>query len=143
MATAVQNSHEPSATSLVSGIVNDFQDLIKQQLQLTRQEILEDLRKAKEGAQLYSVGVGALVLGALALVPALAHLLHWATSPAGSDPASLPLWACFLLVAVVFGAAGGVLLWLGDTRFKEMNTLTNNPATEAMKENLDWVAGKK
>jgi len=143
MATAVHNSQEQSATSLVSGIVDDFQALVKQQLQLTRQEILEDLRKAKEGALLYSVGVGILVLGALALVPGLAHLLHWATSPAGTDPASLPMWACYLILAAVFGISGGVLVWWGDTRFQAINPLDNNPATEAMKENLDMFAGKK
>jgi len=144
MATAFQHpSTEQSTTSLVSGIVSDFQDLVKQQLQLTRQEIIEDIRKAKEGAWLYSIGVGTLVLSAIPIVFALVYLLHWATSPAGNDPASIPLWGCYAIVGIVLAAIGGVMTWQGMIKFEAMNPLTHNPATEALKENVEWATGRK
>ena len=50
MATEVQNQSEQSVAALVGGIVGDVQDLIKQQLELTRKEIEADLRKTREAA---------------------------------------------------------------------------------------------
>jgi hypothetical protein len=141
----MQNSpaKEQSTTTLVSGIVDDFQKLVKQQLQLTKQEILQDFHKAKEGVWLYTFGIGMLVIAAIPLVFALVHLLHWATSPSGTDPASVPLWGWFAIVGAVLAIAGGVLAWLGETKFQSMNPLDHNPATEAMKENVDWATGQK
>ena len=52
MPVEVQDHSETSATSLVSGIIDDVQNLVKQQFQLTRREIEQDLRKSKDGVVL-------------------------------------------------------------------------------------------
>jgi len=142
MATEVQNRSEPSVSSLVSGIVTDLQDLIKQQLQLTRREIEEDFRKTKEAASLFALGAGICFLGAITLCFMLAHLLHWLTSQPGLDPAALPLWASFGIVGLVFVVIGGGLAYAGRQKFKSVNPM-QNPATEALKENVQWLTTPK
>jgi len=141
MATDFHSSTEQSATSLVSGIVEDFQNLVKQQLKLTRVEILEDLRKAKEAALMFIVGIGVTALGGFASLFALAHLLHWATGPSGMDPASLPLWACYGIISVIFLGAGAFCAWMGSGALQSIRPL-DNPASEALKQNVEWATNQ-
>ena len=44
-----QTGSEPTVTSLLSGIVNDAQELIKQQLDLFKHELKDDVKRAKKG----------------------------------------------------------------------------------------------
>jgi len=142
MATEVQQHSEPSLSSLVSGIVNDIQDLVKQQLQLTRREIEADLRKSKEAASLLALGLGIAFLGAIPFCLMLVHLLHWLTSPPPADPAGLPLWACHGLVGVLLLIVGGSLAAVGRNKLNTVHPL-DNPATEALKENVQWLTKPK
>jgi len=147
MATEVQNHPEQqSLTSLVSGIVTDFQDLVKQQLQLTRREIEADLRKTREAASLWALGLGVVLLGAITLCLMLAHLIHWlalpATAAAAYDPASIPLWACYLIVSAVLLGSGLCLVLAGKKKMEAVHPL-DNPATQALKENVQWLSTPK
>jgi hypothetical protein len=142
MATEVQNRSEPSLSSLVSGIVGDVQDLVKQQLQLTRQEIEEDLRKTRDAAAFYLLGLGICFLGAISLCLMLAHLLHWLTGPHGIDPASFPLWACYGVVGATLVVIGGGLACMGRQKLKAVHPMENQ-ATQALKENVQWLTNPK
>jgi hypothetical protein len=142
MATEVRNCTEPSMTTLVSGIVSDMQDLVKQQLLLTRREIEEDLRKTTEAASLFAWGTGFVLLGAITLCLMLSNLIHWLASPPGMDPAAFPLWACHGVVGAVLLVLGGVLMGVGRQRLKTVHPL-ENPATEALQENVQWLTTPK
>jgi len=142
MATEVQNRSEQSLSSLVGGIASDVQDLIKQQFQLTRREIEEDLRKGKEAALFLALGAAVAFLGAIALCLMVVHLMHWLSSPVGTDPAVLPLWACHAIVGVALFAIGGIIAYAGQQKLKSVNPL-HNPATEALKENVQWLTTPK
>jgi len=142
MTTEVQNRSEPSMTSLVSGIVSDMQDLVKQQLLLMRREIEEDLRKSAEAASIFALGAGFLLLGAIPLCLMLVYLIHWVASPPGTDPASFPLWACHGVVGAVLLVIGGVLMGVARQKMKSVNPL-QNPATEALQENVQWLTTPK
>jgi len=142
MATEVQNRSEPSLSSLVGGIVNDVQDLIKQQLQLTRKEIEDDLRKTRDAAVLFGVGIGISLLSAISFCLMFAHLLHWLTAPHGTDPAAFPLWACHGVVGAALVIIGGVLVCTGKQKMKAVDPL-HNPATQALKENVQWMTNPK
>jgi hypothetical protein len=137
MAVETQDHPQPTTTSLVSGIIDDVQNLVKQQFQLTRREVEQDLRKSKEAAQLYAVGVGMLLLACVEMCLMAAYLLHWATSPAGSDPASIPLWACHAIVGAVLGVIGYMTMSAGSKRFETIDPL-NGPTADALKDNLEW-----
>jgi len=138
MASDLHASPEQSTTTLVSGIIEDFEHLVKQQMELIRQEIVNDLHKARQAAVSLAIGAGVIFLAAVALFFALIHLLHWATGPAGMDPAWLPLWACYGIVGCVLGVTGGVLLTTAVLKLQSINPL-HNPATEGLKENVEWA----
>jgi hypothetical protein len=143
MATEVQPPPtDQSLSSLVTGIVSDFQDLIKQQLLLTRKEIEADLRKTREAASLWVAGLVTLLLGGFTGCLMLAHLIHWLASPAPADPAAVPLWVCFLIVFAVLGPAGWFLTLAGSKKFLAVHPL-ESPASEALKENVKWLTNQK
>jgi len=145
MATEVQNHTDTnSVAALVSGIVTDVQDLIKQQLHLTRKEIEADFRKTREAASLLVIGLGVAFFGGFAFCLMLAHLIHFLAIPAGvvKDPATIPLWGCYGIVAAVFLVAGGGMAFAGKKKFDSFNPLPDESA-QVLKENIEWIANKK
>jgi hypothetical protein len=142
MATEAEAPPKPEVAPLVRGIVNDLGDLLQQQLKFARAEIRNDMRKTWDVTQLFGVGavVGLLGLGVLAFT--LAHLLHWLTSPAGADPATLPLWACFGIVSALILATSAVLIVLGKKKLDSFNPLPDQ-TVDTMKENLEWITSSK
>ncbi len=140
MATEVSNQTEPSVTSLLGGIVSDFQDLVKQQMALTRHEIVTDIRKGKEAASLLAAGMAITVLGVFALCMMLAHLLHWLATPAGAaagDPSYLPLWASFGLVGGAFVIGGGFTVMAGKKKLDSVSDPLHD-TSQGLKENIEW-----
>lgn len=104
--------------TLLSGIVQDFQALVAQQIRLTRQEITVNLRLRRAPTVILTAGAGCGFLALSALMMSFAHWLHWFASPAGADPAWLPIGACYGLVSVALGAFSGVLLCVGRAQFR-------------------------
>jgi hypothetical protein len=137
MSPEVQNPNEQSLTTLVGGIVHDLQDLIKQQVQLTRQEIGEDFRKLREAASLLVVGLMLVIPGVITLCLMLAHLIHWlAYKPDQVDPSYIPLWVCYLIASAVFLIAGGGLAYAGKRRMDAIRVAPET--TRALQENMEW-----
>jgi Putative Actinobacterial Holin-X, holin superfamily III len=133
---------EASMTSLMRGIINDLSDLIRQEVRFARTEIKTDLRKTREAATVLALGAGTAVLGVLLLALMLVFLLHWLSSPAGTDPGAIPLWGCFGIVSAVLLVAGGVLSWLGYKRFESFNPLPDETA-RSVKENVEWITNSR
>ena len=131
MAQEVETGSAPSMTSLVTGIINDVQELIKQQVAMVRHDIKEDLRKTKEAALAMSVGVAVASLGGFLLCFLLVYLLFWAVD-------GLPLWGAFGIVGGLFVIVGGVLTYLGNKKFDSFNPLPDESA-QALKENLQTI----
>jgi len=119
-----------TVSGLVSGIVDDAQTLIRQQVAMIREEIRSDLRKTKEAVTAIAAGavVAALAVGPLVfLFVALLHeLAGWAW------------WSSALLVGGILAAAGGGLILAGVRRFRSFNPLPDQ-SVEALKENLQWI----
>lgn len=122
-----------TAASLVGGILGDLQHLVEQQFELTRREIEEEVRQRVSAAVMVGFGAGGVFVGAVGLCLALAHLLHWAAAPAGTDPGWIPLWACHALVATVLAVIGGILIQVGRTWFTSIESF-HNPITEILQE---------
>ena len=123
MTTAYETHSEESVTTLVSGIVDDFRDLVKHEIHLAREEVTTDLRKTREAGMLWGAGAFFLLLAAVAFVLMLANLLHTLTSPSGSDPASIPLWGCYAIVGVLLGALGAGVAVLGQKKFSSIHII--------------------
>lgn len=130
MAANVQSGSDVSVTSLVGGIVNDAQELMKQQFALLKAEVREDMRKTTEASTALGVGVAATLLGGIVLCFAAAHLLHWAFP-------TVDIWVWYAVVGGVVTAVGVGLSYVALQKFRSFNPLPDQTA-EALKENLEW-----
>jgi hypothetical protein len=144
----VEHAREPDTpeqerrlSKILTGIVDDVQDLVKLQLKFTRKEVEKDLKESFRAAALLGAGVTMLIIAALSLLLTFAHLIHWLASPRGADPASIPLWGCFAIAGAVFAAIGIVLLVIGKKRFGEIHILDESAV--ALKENVEWLTTSK
>jgi|SRR5690242_5963360 protein-S-isoprenylcysteine O-methyltransferase Ste14 len=128
MANEVHSATEPSVASLVTGITDDFQQLIRQQVTLVRQEIQEDLRKSKEGAIAFALGAGAAAVSVILIAFTVVYALA---------VTSLPMWACFAIVAAIFVVLAAVLIMAGKQKFDSIRPMENQ-AVQGLRENLEW-----
>jgi len=124
----------PSLATLVSGIVNDAQELLRQQLALFQHEVRQDVERAKEVAISLALALPFALTGGLLLCLMLVALLH--------EQAHLPWWGSF---GIVGGALFLISMGLGLWARQRLTTIepTKGPAAQALKENLEWTTKPK
>ena len=135
MADHVETVSEGSLTGLVTGIVNDAQELVKQQLALFKHEVKEDLHKTLQAAIALGIGIAVALVGGLSLWLALVFLLYWAFPV-------VPLWGWFAIVGGLFTIVGALLFFAGKAKLESFNPLRDQSA-EALKENVQWIMRPK
>jgi hypothetical protein len=123
-----------SVTGLVSGIVSDTQELLKQQVALVRAEIKADFHRMVNAAVL-------LAVGALVMVPALFLLCNMLVYML-NELAGFKVWASYGIVGGVFAVLGVALVVAGVQRFRSTNPLPDQ-SVEAIKENVRWMTNPK
>jgi hypothetical protein len=116
--------------SLVGGIVEDAQQLIRQELMLARREVQQEMDKAKTAAISFGVALGVLALSAILLSLAVVYVVH--------QVAGLPLWGSYALVGGVFLAVGGTLLVVVKNKVNDINVVPRQ-TVETMRENVQWI----
>lgn len=121
----------PSMGRLFSGIVSDAEDLVQQQLALFKAELKDEVREARRAAVPALAGAVVLLLGIVMVCFAAVHLLDYLTE-------GLPLWACFAIVALVLGIAGGVALGIGLKKLSDVPPIADKSVAE-LKENVRWL----
>jgi len=136
MQTQTPTGSEPTVTSLLSGIVTDAQELIKQQLDLFKQELRNDMVRARDALPAVGLGVTIAVAAVFLSGLTLAHLLNWAFGEA-----HLPLWVCYAIVTVLFGVAGGALLYFAKKNLESLPM--SHEAAKATEENVEWLTKPK
>ena len=122
----------PSVASLVGGILEDGQKLVRQEVALARREIAEACAKAKMGVALLS---SALVVGIVAGVLIgfmLVKLLHQFLLPNHE-------WACFGIVGAVVAILCVALVYSGGNKLKEVN-LSFPQTTETLRQDAQAVS---
>jgi uncharacterized membrane protein YqjE len=124
-------SHGETLRGLVRGILTDIRTLIHEEIALARVEIREQAGHARAAAVSFGIAAAALLFAGtfllIALAVAIADLLEW------------PIWAGFLVVAVLLSAAGLVTLSSGRTRLRSVHAVP--PETmSTLKENSEWIA---
>jgi hypothetical protein len=134
MAPEIQTENQPSMASLVSGIVSDAQKLIRQELELARQEVRQEWTKARDAAISMAAAAGAVFFAAMMFLFGLVYLLGSVTP--------IPAWGWFLLVGGVLGALAAVLFFTGKTKAEEVSVIPPRTA-ETMKENVEWLQNPK
>jgi hypothetical protein len=129
MATNLHSGPDSGVGELVAGIVQDAQELIGQQLALFKQEVRQDLKRARDGAGFMAAAAGACLIGSLLLVLMLVHLLNWLA------PDNLPLWSCYGIVGGVLTAFGAIMAWRATHKFEHA---LPEKTVKALEENLEW-----
>ena len=127
----------PTVAPLVAGIIDDVQELLKQNLALFKVEVTQDLKKTRDSFAALGVGVGLMAVGGLHLTLMLVYLLWWAFAPT-TRTEGLPLWACFGIVGGLFAGVGLALFLRGKKKLESFNPLPDESA-EALKENVQWI----
>ena len=120
-----------SIGGLLRGILNDLKLLIREEVALARVELREQAGRARAAAISFGMAAAALVFGGtfllIAIATAIADLLDW------------PVWAGFLVVAVLLGLAGFVMLASGRKQLQQVHAVP--PETmSTLKENSEWIA---
>jgi membrane protein insertase Oxa1/YidC/SpoIIIJ len=134
MATDLQSPTQPSVTSLVSGIIADVQDLIKQQVALIGKEIKDDINKSIGAAISLAAGAGIAAMGGLLLCIMLALVLDVYIP-------QLNWWGGFAIVGGVLTAVGLVLLYAAIKKFETIKAMPET--VQALKETVEWQTNPK
>ena len=125
-----ERERDTSMSTLISGIVGDAQELVRQEIALARQEIREEIGTAKDAGIKLAIASGVLAVGGLLVVltiaQALADLLNW------------PTWAGYGLVGLVLAGVGYFLLSSAQKQLKEVKPVPEK-TVETMKENVEWI----
>jgi hypothetical protein len=130
MADRISTETNPSVASLLGGIVNDIQTLIRQEMSLAKSEMIHEWDKAKTAAGSMAAGAVVLGLGGFFLCVTIACVL--------TEVVGLPWWASFLIVGGVLTCVGVVLFLIGRHRAAEVHVVPPQTA-ETMKENVQWI----
>jgi VIT1/CCC1 family predicted Fe2+/Mn2+ transporter len=124
--------------ALLGGIVNDAQQLIRQEVALARREVQEELDKAKTAAVSLTTALVAAIPGALMFCFFVAELLHWLTAPKGYDAAGIPLWGCYLIVSAALLGVSVLLCYVAKSKLSGIKLVPPQTA-ESLKENVQWI----
>jgi hypothetical protein len=123
MANEVHPTTESGIASLVTGITDDLQQLVREQVALMRQEIQEDIHKTKEAAIAFALGAAAAGVS-LILIGFTAVYVVAAIS-------ELPLWATFAIVTTVIVIAAAVLFFMGKHKLESLRP-QRDPASASL-----------
>jgi len=122
----------PSLATLMGGLIEDTQQLIRQEVALARRELQDEWTKTKEG--------GTLLGGALALF-ALVGVLFGFTLVEVLHQFVLPnhLWACFAIVTALFGGAGAILYFAARAKLDQVHLVPPQSAA-SIRQDVEAVA---
>jgi uncharacterized membrane protein YqjE len=117
-----------SIGDITGDLLENAQELFRDEIRLAKVEIREDLKTAGRAAAI-------LVTGILMALFAFGMLLFTATWALDT---LLPLWAAAGIVTVVVAVLAAVLITVGRSRVSEVNPKPER-TVESMKENVQWI----
>jgi hypothetical protein len=121
---------EPTVAQLLTGLMQDAQTLLRQEVALATHELRRELRNTIRAVMSLGIGIGLAAIGGWLLILMLVHLLHALTA--------LPLWTCYGIVGGLLAAGGIGLLVLGKQKLVQLH-LVPQDTVETMKENVQWL----
>jgi Putative Actinobacterial Holin-X, holin superfamily III len=121
---------EPTVAQLLTGLMQDAQTLLRQEVALATHELQRELRTTIRAVMSLGIGIGLAAIGGWLLILMLVHLLHALTA--------LPLWACDGIVGGLLAAGGIGLLVLGKQTLVQLH-LVPQDTVKTMKENVQWL----
>ena len=123
--------YNDSIGGLVRGILADLRQLMRDEIALARVEMREQAGRAKLAAMSLGAAAVALLLGVIFLLTAIsigiADLMNW------------PVWAGYMIVALLLCAGGAIALSAGRRRLRTLRPVPEQ-TVETLKENSEWIA---
>jgi Putative Actinobacterial Holin-X, holin superfamily III len=130
MTKGSQHNSGTSFTSLVGDLASDANELLRQEVALTKLEVQYELRKAKTAAMALGVGIGVAILGGMLLMLMVVHLLAALTV--------VPLWGCYGIVGSGLVVLGGVWLAVAKATANKLGVVAAGTA-ERINESVQWL----
>lgn len=130
MASDLKTQSSLGLTPLISGIVEDAQTLITQQLTLFQTEMKDYLKRSKAAAIPYCAGLAVCLLAGFFVFTAVAEFLTFQWP-------NLPKFAAFGIVGAGVGIVGGALVLAGKIQFDAIDDIPEK-SVNALKENIQW-----
>ncbi|HET7909805.1 MAG TPA: phage holin family protein [Nitrospira sp.] len=115
---------------LVAGILDDARALMRQEVQLLKDEVKLELSKAGRAASGFGIGAVLGGVGALFLLLMLVHGLN--------EWFAWPLWVCYGLVGAAIAASGLALILRARSLAGTVHP-TPQRSLHTMKENVQWI----
>jgi hypothetical protein len=123
---------ERSLGEIVGDVTSDLSTLIRQEMDLAKTEMKQEVAKVGKGAGLFG---GAGLAGWFLLLFASLTLMY------GLDKV-MPIWVAALIVTVIWGIVAAVLALSGKKAIKEANPQL--PETQqTLKEDVQWARAQK
>jgi|SRR5947207_11928822 len=124
-------AHHDSLGGLLRGILTDVRELVREELALARVEMREQANRARLAIAMLAAAAVALALGALFLLVAMANGI--------ADAFNWPVWAGYLVVALLLAVTGAVGLSAGRQRLRNVRPVPQETVA-TLKENSQWIA---
>jgi Putative Actinobacterial Holin-X, holin superfamily III len=124
---------EPTLMQLVSDLVSDAKELLRQELTLAKYEITQEVHKTKRALISLGAGIGIISVGGLLLLVMLVHALNALTG--------LPLWACYGIIGGMLAIVGMLMIYSGKKTISQIDMIPQQ-TVESMKENARWIKEK-
>lgn len=120
---------EPSIKELISGVLDDTRELIREEIALARAELREELSKARTAAIALTTAVMTGVIGVVMLCVAAGGAL--------ADALDWPAWGGYGIVALMLLGAALALVAVGRKRLASIRPLPKTMGS--LRENVEWV----
>jgi uncharacterized membrane protein YqjE len=124
-----QETVSTGAASLVAGILDDAQKLVRQQVEMLKAELHDDFQRSKRAAEFGGLGVVLLTVGLLGLLMAVAYFLH--------ERFQFAMWISWSITSAIFFVLGIVLATISYILLERVHPLPHK-TLHALRENLTW-----
>jgi len=131
MFNSLREEFESTVTPLLRDIVEDARTLLRQEAQLVRAEVREEVTRMRQAFALIVAG-GVLIVVAVALCGVMAAQLL------SAKWVHLPLWMSFGIVAMVMALIGGVLAYVGGKKLEAARE-SSERSMNALREGMQWM----
>jgi len=129
-ASQENNQGHGSVASLVAGVLGDVRQLVVQEIELAKDELLEKIVNFKRVAILFGAAGGVLGIAGMLLLIMLVHLLR--------EVSDWPLWACYGAVGGALAMLGWMLITIAKRWLRELSMVPKR-TIETVKETTQWL----
>jgi len=119
---------ERSVGSILQGILDNLQELVRSEVALAKREVADDIQRGKGAIAMLVAGAAVALIGF--------HFLLWTAVYALA--LRLPIWAATAIVGALFVVVGGLVVSIGLKRWQVIS-FTPERTVATLKENLEWV----